>query len=138
MRRVRSSSASWPSANTPTEEGCLSDTESLEPIGDAESDDVALSVDANEIRAEIEQAREATDRFRAKATELIKQLRDREAQARNDAITAEAAAQSAREEATGSHEAAQEAIEHAKRIEARATAKAREIITKATKTAREA
>ena len=60
----------------------MSDTESLEPIGEAGRDDVPFPVDADEIRGEIEQARAATDRFRAKATELIKELRDRETQAR--------------------------------------------------------
>jgi hypothetical protein len=49
----------------------LSDTESLEPIGGAEEDEVALPVAADDIRAEIDQAREATDRFRSKAGELI-------------------------------------------------------------------
>jgi hypothetical protein len=79
----------------------VSDSERLEPI-----------------RTEIDEARAATDRFRAKATELIADLREREAAARRDAVIACAAAQEARERA-------QEAIEHAKRLEARATAKAR-------------
>ena len=45
----------------------MSDTESLEPIGDAEEEEAAIPVAADEIRAEIEEAREATDRFRSKA-----------------------------------------------------------------------
>ncbi len=70
----------------------MSDTESLEPIGDAKGDEVPLPIAADEIRAEIDHARAATDRFRSKASELIKELRDREIQARNDAIVAQGAA----------------------------------------------
>ncbi len=109
----------------------MSDTESLEPIGDESESDAAPPVAAAEIRAEIDDARAATDRFRSKASELINELREREVQARNDAILAEAAAEEARARA-------QEAIEHAKQIEARASAKAREAIQKAGQVAGEA
>jgi hypothetical protein len=47
------------------------------------------------IRSEIDQARAATDRFRAKASELIADLREREAEARRDAVIAHAASQEA-------------------------------------------
>ena len=109
----------------------MSDTESLEPIGGAEDDEAEVPVAAGQIRAEIDQARAATDRFRSKATELIDELRDREAQARNDAAVAHAAAEEARDRAY-------QAIDHAKKVEARITAKAREVAKQARKAAGEA
>jgi hypothetical protein len=59
-------------------------------------------------------ARAATDHFRAKTTELIEELREREAKARDEAIAAHAAAESMRG-------AANDAIQRAKRVEARLT-----------------
>jgi hypothetical protein len=106
----------------------LSETESLEPIGDVERDDVAPAPAGGEIRGEIDQARAATDRFRAKATDLISELRAREARAREEADVARAAADEVRTRA-------QEAIDEAKRVEARSTTKAREAIREAAKRA---
>ena len=96
----------------------MSDTESLEPIGEAERDDVRPPVAADQSRPEIDQARAATERFRSKATELIKELREREARARDEADLAVAGADDARAQA-------REAIEHAKRVEAEGLARAR-------------
>ena len=55
----------------------MSEIESVEPIGEPERDEIALPLDAQQLHAEIDQARAATDRFRSKATELIKELRDK-------------------------------------------------------------
>jgi hypothetical protein len=49
----------------------LSDTERLEPIGDQE-DGVLDPMDADEIRAEIDEARAATERYRAKAESSLR------------------------------------------------------------------
>ena len=95
-------------------------------------EDAAIPVAADEIRAEIDQAREATDRFRSKATELIEELRDREIQARNDAIVAEAAAEEARAQRPGGDRACEARSRRAP------TAKAREAIKKAGEVAGEA
>ena len=110
MRRVRSSSASSPSASTQTEQ--------IEPTG-------------GPIRAEIDQARAATERFRAKATELIRELGAREAKAREEAAAAEAASETMRA-------AASEAIERARRVEQGLMAKARGAVQSARQRAEEA
>ena len=80
----------------------------------------------DEIRAEIDEARAATESYRAKAAELIAELRAREARSRGEAVRAQAAESRTREaeearEATS--ERAEEAIERLK-VEARERAEA--------------
>ena len=66
----------------------MSDAERVEATS-GETEEIAASEDGTQrIRAEINEAKAATDRFRTKATELIAELRDRESKAREDAIAA--------------------------------------------------
>ena len=69
----------------------MSDAERLEPT-EAEAGEGAISPGADELRAEIDEARAATESYRAKAAELIAELRAREAKSRGDAARAETAA----------------------------------------------
>ena len=50
----------------------MSDTVPTEPVGDGgDEEERPIPIDSDQIRGEIESAREATERFRAKAAELI-------------------------------------------------------------------
>ena len=69
----------------------MSETERVEGIGEPDTGEEALPVDAEQIRDEIDEARAATDRFREKATELIGDLREREAESSQAAAAAQAA-----------------------------------------------
>ena len=64
----------------------MSDTESIEPVREGGDTGQAARCRSTreQIRGEIENAREATERFRAKAADLIEELRAREAKARDD------------------------------------------------------
>jgi hypothetical protein len=76
----------------------MSDTAPNDPVEGGEPEK-PLPIDGDQIRGEIESAREATERFRDKAAKLIEELSEREARARDEAARARVQAKSARREA---------------------------------------
>ncbi len=71
----------------------MSESEQFESVGGEDEEGIAAPLDGEQIRDEIESAREATERFRDKAAALIEELSGREAKARDEAERARVAAQ---------------------------------------------